>query len=382
MHDLIYFDNAATTKICDESLSVYNKYSKDLYFNPSSAYTPAVKIERKIINAKKCIIDFIGADGGKIIFTSGGTESDNLAIIGASLKTKKRHIITSATEHPAVIKTCKYLKDEKGFDLTFLPVDSNGQVSTNDLKRAISSDTFLISIMHVNNETGAIQNIKELCKTAKDINKDILFHSDGVQAYGKIDINIDELNIDMYSLNAHKIHGPKGIGALYIKDASKINSIMFGGGQEDNIRPGTYNHPGILAFCKALEISKYNENNRKIKDIKRYLIDNITKKIPDTLIISKNYVNFCDNIINIAFKNINAETLLHSTQYKNLIISTGSACTSRRKIVSSTLKNMQIDKDYINGAIRISISAYNTLDEAEKAVEILDVCVNKLREYT
>lgn len=383
MSEVIYFDNAATTKICDEALQEFILYSKEIYYNPSAAYTPAVKIERAINDAQTSIKENLYASSGQIIFTSGGTESDNIAILASAEKNRKKHIVISCIEHPAVLKTCCYLKDVKGYELTILPVDGNGQVNACDLQDAILDETFLVSIMHVNNETGTIQDIKKLCYIAKEKNKDILFHSDGVQAFGKIHINIDELGVDMYSLSSHKIHGPKGMGALYVKNLGQLSPIVFGGGQQLGYRSGTYNHPGILAFSKAVGIFKYNtQNSDRIGKIKKYLIDEITNKIQDTLVISKYEDIFCNNILNIAFKDINAETLLHSAQYKNLLISTGSACSAKRNIVSTTLSEMDVDKYYIGGAIRISLSSYNTIDEAKKAVDILIECVNNLRKYT
>lgn len=382
MTDIIYFDNAATTKICDEALEVYDKYARVVYYNPSAAYTPAVKIERSVFDAENTIVKLLGATKGKVIFTSGGTEGDNMAILGSAEKSRKNHIITSSIEHPAVLKTCLYLRDKKGYELTILPVDSNGHVCSHDLEKAITSQTFLITIMHVNNETGTIQDIKELCRTAKYIDKDILFHSDGVQAFGKIDIDIDDLGIDMYTISSHKIHGPKGVGALYLKNENKINPISYGGGQQNDFRSGTYNHSGILAFEKAAKLFRYDAVKQgKIKNIKQYLAENLKKNISDTLIISQGNNRFNSNILSVAFKNINAETLLHSAQYEGLLISTGSACSARHNIVSSTLKAMKVDKDYIGGAIRISLSSYNTLDEAKRAVEIISQSVKKLRKY-
>ncbi len=380
MSEIIYFDNAATTKMCSEAMEVYSKYAGDLFFNASSAYTPAVKVEKKIIDMSKKMLSALGASKGKIVFTSGGTESDNMAVVGAAKRTRRHHIITSAAEHPAVLNAFKEL-EKRGYKATYLPVDQEGFVSCDDLAQAISEDTFLVSIMHVNNETGAVQDIKSLVKVVKEKDSKILFHSDGVQAYGHVPVNIDDMGVDMYSLSAHKMHGPKGMGALYIRDAKKISPIAYGGGQQDGLRSGTINSSGIMAFGKAFELAQYNsENDKKAADIKHYIAEKIKEEIPDTMCISDGE-GYSNHILNVAFKDINAETLLHTCQYAGLIISTGSACSSRREVVSHTLKQMNVHRDYIGGAVRLSFSRDNDMDEAKEAVRIIKQSVEKLRKY-
>ncbi|MCK5128211.1 MAG: cysteine desulfurase [Clostridiales bacterium] len=383
MMPIIYFDNAATTKVCIESLETFEHYSRDEYFNASSAYTPAVKIEKVISELSKEVKTQLNINHGEMIYTSGGTESDNIAIIGTANKSRKKHIIISAIEHPAVYRACEYLKDERGYEVTILSVDADGLVSVEELKNAITDDTFLVSIIHVNNETGLIQPLKELCRTVKAIDKDILFHSDGVQAIGKINVNISDLGVDLYSLSSHKTQGPKGMGALYVKDKRKIRPISYGGGQQMGYRSGTLNHPGILAFNKAIMVNSYSDiDAQNAKEIKEYMIENITNDISDSMIISKNEQSFSPYILNVAFKKINAETLLHSVQYKGLIVSTGAACSSRRNVVSKTLKAMHVDEAFIGGAIRMSFSNKNTMDEAKQALGILKESINQLRKYT
>ena len=381
MSNVIYFDNAATTKMDEKALSVFSKYSNELYFNVSSAYTPAVKVEKKIIDAGKDMLRLLGVAKGKLIFTSGGTESDNIAIFGASKKSRKKHIITSSIEHPAVLNAAKEL-EMQGYEVTYLPVSSGGFVDSDDLAQAIYSETFLVSIMHVNNETGAIQDIKKLVETAKEKDENILFHSDGVQAFGKIPVDLDDLGVNMYTLSSHKLHGPKGMGALYVKDDRKILPIAFGGGQQNGLRPGTINSPGILAFEKAAEIARFShEKDDVLAEIKSYLIDKITSEIDDVMCINSGE-GYSNHILSVAFKGVNAETLLHTCQYAGLIISTGSACSSRKNIVSHTLKQMDIPKDYIGGAVRLSFSMYNTIQEAIEAFKIIKKSVEKLRKYT
>ncbi len=381
MSELIYFDNAATTKICNEALHLIEEYSRNLYFNASSAYTPAVKIETEINETAKNILKVLGCQKGKIFFTSGGTESDNMAILGAAKKTRKMHIISSRVEHPAVLNTLKEL-ESKGYGVTYLPVDERGFLSADDLAKSINDDTFLVSIMHVNNETGAIQDIKNLSRAAKARDEKVLFHSDGIQAYSNIPVDLDDLGVDMYSLSSHKIHGPKGVGALYVKNPKKIAPITYGGGQQEGYRSGTLNSPGILSFAKAFELAEYNEiKDHKFSQMKSYLADKIQNEIDDVICINIDE-GYSNHILSMAFKGINAETLLHACQYDGLIISTGSACSSKKNIVSNTLKQMEMHEDYIGGAVRISFSRYNDIEEARAAFQIIKQNVEKLRKYS
>ena len=377
----IYFDSAATTVMCDEALEIFHKYSKELYYNASSAYTPAVKVEKALHDAGKDMLFSLNAGKGRMIFTSGGTESDNIALFGAAKRTRKKHIITSAVEHPAVLNAAKDL-ESRGYEVTYLPVDGRGFVNPADLEQAIFAQTFLVSIMHVNNETGAVQDIKELARVAKAKDESILFHSDGVQAYGNVPLDLDELGVDMYSLSAHKIHGPKGVGALYVRDEKKIAPISFGGGQQDGYRPGTLNTPGILSFAEAFGLAGYSvEKEKKMSLIKDRISGRIKNEIPDGMCINEGE-GYSSHILNVAFKNVNAETLLHACQYAGLILSTGSACSSKKNIVSRTLKEMNVHRDYIGGAVRLSFGRYNDIDEADRAFDIIKQSVEKLRKYT
>ena len=297
----IYFDNAATTSMCDEALEVFIKYSKELYYNAAAAYTPAAKIEKKIFDAQKEMLSRLGTSKGKLYFTSGGTESDNIAILGAAKRSRKKHIITSSIEHPAVLNTCKEL-ETLGYEVTYLPVDEKGFIDPDDLAQAIYAQTFLVTIMHVNNETGSVQDIKELVRTAKECDENIIFHSDGVQAYGHLPLDLSDLGVDMYSISSHKIHGPKGMGALYIRDDKKIAPILFGGGQQDGYRPGTIDSPGILSFAKAFELTCYTkEKDEKIYRIKKFIEDKIKTDISDVICIS-GYENYSNHVLNVAFK--------------------------------------------------------------------------------
>ncbi len=380
MSSEIYFDNAATTRMCDEALKVFVKYSKELYYNASAAYTPAAKIEKKIFDVQKEMLCWLNATKGRLFFTSGGTESDNIALFGAAKRSRKKHIITSSVEHPAILNTCKAL-ESLGYEVTYLSVNENGFIDPDDLAQAIYAQTFLVSIMHVNNETGTIQDIKKLVQVTKERDEDILFHSDGVQSYGHIPVDLTNLGVDMYSLSSHKIHGPKGVGALYVRNEKKLAPIAFGGGQQDGFRPGTVDSPGILSFAKAFELALYTkEKDEKLYQIKKLLEDAIKANISDVLCIS-GYDNYSNHVLNVAFKGVNAETLLHTCQYDGLLLSTGSACSSKKNIVSHTLRQMKVHDDYIGGAIRMSFSSYNTVAEAQKAVEIIKKSVERLRKY-
>jgi len=377
----IYFDNAATTMTCDLALEIFLKYSKELYYNTSSAYTPAVKVEKAIYDAQKKMLSLLNAQKGKILFTSGGTESDNLAILGAAKRSRKKHIITSVVEHPAVLNTFKALENE-GYEVTYLSVDSKGFINAEDLAQAIYNETFLVSIMHVNNETGAVQDIEKFVQIAKEANDKILFHSDGVQAYGKIPVDLDDLGVDMYSFSSHKIHGPKGVGALYVRDEKKIAPISYGGGHQAGMRAGTINSPGILAFAQAFELAAItSEQDEKLAEIKSYIAHRIKEEIKDSMCINEGK-DYSSHILNIAFKDVNAETLLHTCQYAGLILSTGAACSSKKNVVSHTLSAMKLHSDYIGGAVRLSFSRYNTMEEAQRAVDIIKTSVEKLRKYT
>lgn len=380
----IYFDNAATTKPFEEVYEVVIDIMGQEYYNPSSPYKAAIDIEKKLNTARNIISSALNASG-KIIFTSGGSESNNLAIRGALSKMRQATIITSSIEHPSVLNTCKYVADTHNLDLVILPVDNKGYVSKDALKQSTANATScLVSIMHVNNETGTIQDIELLAKIAKDNCDTCVFHSDGVQAYMKTPPLDKNTSIDMYSISAHKVHGPKGVGALYIKSDKLLNPISFGGGQEYNMRSGTHNTQGICGFGKAIEIMALNpqEYIKKLHNIKKTIISSLDISDVDYIICGDDIDKSAPHILNIAFKDIQGEVLLSAMDSQGVIANTGSACSSKKTKVSSVLSAMNIDKAYIKGAIRLSFSAFSTQDEAELATFVIIENIKRLRRFT
>lgn len=370
----IYFDNSATTKISENALNKYIEISKMQYGNPSSLHKAGFLAEKEVENARKILMKAFGTKNEKeIIFTSGGTESDNIAILGTVLARSRegRHIITSVTEHHAVLDCFTFLEG-KGYDVTYLDVDRQGIINLDQLKNAIRDDTILISIMTMNNETGTIQPINEVKKYAKNAT----VHTDAVQAFGKLDLS--QSNADLISVSAHKIHGPKGVGALYIKSGTKIKNTIFGGGQEWNLRSGTLNVPGICAFGCAVEelLENYETDNKKYLDLYEYFVSKLTE-IDDVVINSAHK----GNILNTSFKGIRGEVLLHYLEEKSIFISTGSACNAKSTKISYVLDAMNIDKTTAEGAVRISFSKDNTFEEIDIAVNEIKNGVEFLRKF-
>ena len=324
----VYLDNAATTRPYNEVREIVDEYNDKYYANASSLHSFGREARKGIEWAREEIAGLINASPREIIFTSGATESDNWAIRGAAYhnKNKGRHIITSAIEHHAVLHTCSQLEKE-GFDVTYLPVDSDGNINIRELKDAIREDTILISIMAANNEIGTIEPIKEIGEIAGK--KGILFHTDAVQAVGKMDIDVDKMNIDLLSMSAHKIHGPKGVGFLYINKKVILDVFMQGGGQERALRAGTYNAPSIAGFGKAVEIMKksMSDDVKYIEKLRDYFIDDILKNVPDTILNGSREHRLCNNI-NFTFKGIEGEAFLYALDLEGIACSTGSACTA------------------------------------------------------
>ena len=371
----IYLDNAATTRPSEKALNEYIRVSRDCYGNPSALHRLGFTAEKCVKTARDRVARSIGSSEKEIVFTSGGTESDNLAIIGVaeSLKHKGKHLITSKIEHHAVLHTFKYL-EANGYEVTYIDCLPDGKIDLEHLKKSVRSDTTLISIMLVNNETGVVQPLEKL----KQIAPYAVIHSDCVQAYGKIPIDVNKLNIDLASFSAHKVHALKGVGALYIKKGTKIKPITYGGDQE-GIRSGTLNTAGISAFgIEADKISKsIYEMNEKLLIIRKTFIDELIKNIPDV------YVNGTDavGILNVAFDGVRGEVLLHALETKGIYVSTGSACTSKSTKISHVLSAMNINQSLAEGSIRISFSADLTEEEILITVEEIKNQVEILRKF-
>ncbi|RKD26073.1 cysteine desulfurase [Caminicella sporogenes DSM 14501] len=378
----VYLDNAATTKPRKEVIDMMNKALVQYYANPSSLHKKGVEVEKLIKTARKQIAKALGSDEKEIYFTSGGTESNNLAILGSleGNKRKGRHIITTKIEHLSVLNVFKYL-EEKGYDVTYLSVDGDGKIDIEQFKNSINDDTAFISIMYVNNEVGTIQPIEEISSILKSMTNRPIFHVDAIQAFGKIKFNLKKLNVDLMSISGHKIHGPKGIGALYIKKGTKIKSIIFGGNQELGIRSGTENVPGIFGLGTASDLFKreFEENIKKMAKLKFKLLEGIKRNVKDIKINGTIGENSAPHILNMSFKGIRGEVLLHSLEQDKIYVSTGSACSSRKKTYSHVLREMGLCEKEMEGAIRFSFSPFNTEEEIDYVIDRVTYRVAELR---
>jgi len=379
---MIYFDNAATTKLDQEVLEAMMPYLKNSYGNPSSIYKLAQENKNAIESARNNIANIFNADPREIYFTSGGTESDNWAIksIAQAYKSKGQHIITSSIEHHAVLNSCKYLESQ-GFRVTYLKVNKYGLVDPEELKKNICGDTILISIMFANNEIGTIQPIKELAKIAHENN--IIFHTDAVQAVGYININIKELNIDAMSVSAHKFYGPKGVGLLYLNKKIKLLSFMHGGNQESSKRAGTENVPGIIGMAKALELAykDLEKNNIYIKNLRDNIIDGVLNNISHAR-LNGDIENRLPNNINISFEFIEGESLLLLLDSKNIFASSGSACTSGSLDPSHVLLAIGLPHEIAHGSLRITLGKHNTQQEVDIFLKELPGIIKRLRDMS
>jgi len=371
----IYLDNAATTKVDKSVLKEIMKFSEKCYGNPSSQYSFGMKVRADVERAREKIAKFIGAEKEEILFTSGGTESNNFAIKGLALANpEKKHIITSLIEHPAVLESCRFM-EKQGYEIDYVGVDSEGIVSTKDIEKKIRKDTLVVSIMHVNNEIGTIQPIKEIgeiCRTKK-----VYFHTDAVQSFKKLDIDVNSMNIDLLSVSGHKINGPKGIGFLYVKIGTRIKPLIDGGGQEFKLRGGTENSTGILALAKAIELDQNEEMVAKIRD---FMIEEL-KKI-EGVRVNGSLENRVWNNINVSFYGIEGESLMLMLDEEGIFVSTGSACASHKLEESYVLKAINVDDLYIHGTIRITIDKEISMADVRTVVKKISEKVSRLREMS
>lgn len=379
MKQTIYLDNAATTKTRPEVVEAMLPYFTEFYGNPSSVYEFSTPCKKAIAHAREIIANSLGAKSNEIYFTAGGTESDNWAIkaTAEAYQGKGNHIITSRIEHHAVLHTCEYL-EKRGFEVTYLDVDENGMVKLEDLKKAIRPTTILISIMFANNEIGTIQPIREIGTIAKE--HGILFHTDAVQAYCHVPINVDEYNIDMLSSSAHKINGPKGIGFLYIRTGIKTRSFIHGGAQERKRRGGTENVPGIVGYGKAVEIAQATMEERaaKERELRDYLMERIMAEVPYTR-INGHRTDRLSNNVNVAFQFIEGESLLIKLDMAGICGSSGSACTSGSLDPSHVLLAIGLPHEIAHGSLRLTLNEENTKEEMDYVVEKVKETVEYLR---
>ena len=373
---MIYLDNAASTQISESVLDSMLPYLKNIYGNPSSIHRSGRLSHKAIEKARKQIASLINADPSEILITSGGTESNNTVLKGASADSFSR-IITSSVEHDAIMEPCKNL-EQKGFDVVYLPVDKFGMVNPLDLKKNISQNTSLVSIMFANNEVGTIQPISEIAKICNE-NK-ILFHTDAVQAVGKIPIDVKKLGIDLLSISSHKIYGPKGVGALYIKNGVNIDPVILGGGQENGLRSGTENVANIVGFGRACEIAKNNlqENISYVKNLQSLLIKKILHEIPTVTLNGHPEIRLPNNT-HFTFLGVNGEDLIIKLDEYEIAASTGSACSVNTQKASHVLQAMGFSHEQITGSLRLTIGIFNVQKEIEQAVDILKKVVEELR---
>lgn len=381
-----YLDNAATTMPFPEVREIMLETMEHSYGNPSSMHMKGVDAENYIKNARKVIAKSMKVDEKEIVFTSGGTESNNQALIGTAMANRRKgnHIITTKIEHASVYNPLVFL-EEQGFRITFVSVDSNGFVCMDELLDAIDDETILVSIMYVNNEIGTIEQIAQIGKAIKEKKKDILFHVDAIQAYGKLKIYPKKLSIDLLSVSGHKIHGPKGIGFLYIKDKTKINPYIYGGGQQKGMRSGTENVPGIAGLGKAVELI-YQNHEEKIENLyqlKEYFVSQV-QQIENVSVNGIDGISIRDtapHVVSVTVNGVRSEVLLHALEEKGVYVSSGSACSSNHPALSGTLQAIGLDKEKVEATVRFSFSVYTTREELDLAIKALQELVPILRKY-
>ena len=379
MKKLIYMNNAATKKTTEEIVAAMLPYFTEYYGNPSSVYEFASESKKAVSNARRTIAETLGAQENEIYFTAGGSEADNWALkaTAEAYQSKGKHIITTKIEHHAILHTAEYL-EKRGFEITYIGVDENGVVKVDELEKAIRPDTILISVMFANNEIGTIQPIKEIGEIAKK--HGVLFHTDAVQAYGQLPINVDELHIDMLSSSGHKLNGPKGIGFLYIRKGVKIRSFVHGGAQERKRRAGTENVPGIVGYGKAAEIAAKTMKERTAKEIelRDHLIDRVLAEVPYTR-LNGHRTNRLPNNANFSFQFVEGESLLILLDNNGICASSGSACTSGSLDPSHVLLAIGLPHEIAHGSLRLTLSAETTMEDIDFVVDCIKQIIERLR---
>ena len=378
-----YLDNSATTRCFDETIKAVEEEMKTYYGNPSSMHKKGFEAEKKIKEATKIIASTLKCEESEIVYTSGGTEADNMALIGIARAYKRqgKHIITSSIEHAAILQTAEFLKEE-GFEITYLPTDEKGIVDLEELKKSVREDTILVSIMGVNNEIGTVQPIEEISKIVKEKNPSALFHVDAVQAYGKIKLIPKKMGIDLMSVSGHKIHGPKGVGFLYVSYKTKIKPIIFGGGQQKALRSGTENVCGIMGLGAAVEklFATFDEDTKRMRELREYMIEGLLK-IDGVRINGGQGEEAAPHIVSASISGVRAEVLLHSLEDKGIYISSGSACASNKPAVSETLKAISLPKELLDSTVRFSFSVFTSKEEIDYTLDCLKEIIEKLRMY-
>ena len=388
MEETVYLDNSATTQVLPDVVDVVVEMMEKDYGNPSSYHRMGISVEKKMKEARQRVATALGAKAKEIIFTSGGTEANNLAIRGVAhhYRNRGQHLITSQIEHPSVLNVFKRLEKE-GYQVTYLPVDKKGFVRVEDLKEAMTDKTILVSIMHLNNEVGSIQAIREMSEMVRANNSLTIFHVDAVQSFGKIPVNPREMGVDLLTISGHKIHGPKGVGALYCNEKISLQPLIEGGGQERDIRSGTENVPGIVGLGLAAQLidEKRKQLVKELKELKGWLIKEVQDKIQDCKVNGPETIEAMEegesspHIINLSFPGLKGEVLLHALEDKKIYVSTGSACHSRQDAPSHVLQAMKLNKRELESAIRISLSYQTTAQDLEYLMDYLPNLVEDFR---
>ena len=378
-----YFDNSATTRVLDSVKDIVVKTMTEDYGNPASKHRKGMEAEQYIREARKIIADSMKVQEKEILFTSGGSESNNMALICTAWANQRagKHIISTAIEHPSVYNPLGVL-EELGFEVTILPVDHDGHISLKELEEAIRPDTILVSTMYVNNEVGAVEPVEEISRVIKAKNPSALYHVDAIQAYGKYVIRPKKQGIDLLSVSSHKIHGPKGVGFLYIRSGVKIKPLIYGGGQQTGMRSGTENVPGVAGFGAAVKemYTDHAEKIQKLIGLKDYMTDRLGE-IEGTVINSKKGEASAPQIVSVSFEGVRSEVLLHALEDKGIYVSSGSASSSNHPGISGTVKGNGVAQKLLDSTIRISFSIFNTKEEVDYTIDVLKELVPVLRRY-
>ena len=379
----VYFDNSATTKVRAPVADLVMKVMTEDYGNPSAKHGKGMRAEQYIKEAAEIIAGTLKVSPKEIVFTSGGSESNNMALIETAMANRRagNHIISTAIEHASVYNPLAYL-EEQGFEVTYLPVDHNGHISLEDLERAVRRETILVSVMYVNNEIGAVEPVEEIAKLIHKINPAILLHVDAIQAYGKFVIRPKRQGIDLLSVSGHKIHAPKGIGFLYVDSRVKIKPLIYGGGQQRGLRSGTENVPGIAGLGAAAR-EMYRDHSERLKrmyEIKDYMISRLGE-VEGTTVNSLPGDQSAPQIVSASFSGVRSEVLLHALEEKGIYVSSGSACSSNHPAVSGTLKGIGVKKELLDSTLRFSFGVFNTKDEVDYCISVLQELLPVLRRY-
>lgn len=378
-----YLDNSATTRALDSVQEIVAQVMREDYGNPSSRHKKGMEAERYIKEARSVIARTMKVQDKEILFTSGGTESNNMALFGAAMANQRagKHIISTRIEHASVYQPLACL-EQLGFAVTYLDVDREGHIRLQELEEAIRPDTILVSVMYVNNEIGAVQPVEEIGRVIKERNPRILFHVDGIQAYGKYEIRPKRQGIDLLSVSGHKLHGPKGVGFLYIHEKAKVKPLLYGGGQQKDMRSGTENVPGVAGLGVAARemYTDFSERIRRMRELKDFFIDRL-EEIPGTVVNSQRGEKGAPQIISASFQGVRSEVLLHALEERGIYVSSGSACSSNHPAISGTLMAVGVKRELLDSTLRFSLGIYNTREQLDYTIEALKELLPVLRRY-